>query len=273
MVTKAMILAEEAAAGKRLVHLRRRYNGQQLRLQSQRYNNQYNGQQLKRQSRLLVGGAAHIPVQYFREGTSDEKAVEEIYGRKSYDRKIINKKRFLDGDHWLDLGAHIGIFTQYMLDKGAKHVYAYEPHPENFALLKKNVGKRATVVHAAVYGSQKPTHLYVAKRTENTWRHSVLPVNGRESIPVKAIEIDRVLRQYKNIKNIKMDVEGAELDILKALKPAHLRRLRKIVFEYSTKHGYAELKKIVKHLKHHGFRVKYPKSLGYPDSLIFCWKS
>ena len=39
---------------------------------------------------------------------------------------------------WLDLGGNIGTFTVNVLAKGCK-VYTYEPEPNNYKLLKKNI--------------------------------------------------------------------------------------------------------------------------------------
>ena len=47
----------------------------------------------------------------------------------------------------------------------------------------------------------------------------------------------------------------------------NLDGINKIVFEYTSKLGYEKLLEIVGRLK--GFNVKYPKTIGYPDSIIF----
>ena len=39
----------------------------------------------------------------------------------------------------MDVGANIGSFTSRVLQRGAKEVYCYEPHPETFKLLELNV--------------------------------------------------------------------------------------------------------------------------------------
>lgn len=205
----------------------------------------------------------------FRKQTTDEKVIKEIFTKKEYD-----KNNFISGDNWLDLGAHIGVFATYAKTKGIKNVYCYEPHPENFKLLLENIGNEC--YNLAVYGSKKPSHLYLAK---NTWRHTIFPVRGRKRIEVKSIHINDVLKKHF-IENIKIDIEGAESDVL--LNLSNFSAIKKIIFEYSVrpKDSLEKFYEIEKHLQSHGFKLKYnEKSLkylcyrGYPDILIFAEKN
>jgi len=42
------------------------------------------------------------------------------------------------GDIVFDVGAHFGFFSYYAVQKGAKEVYAFEPNPYVFEILKKH---------------------------------------------------------------------------------------------------------------------------------------
>ena len=125
----------------------------------------------------------------------------------------------------------------------------------------ENIGSNC--YNKAVYGINKPEFLYLAN---NTWRHTIYPVRRRKKIEIESININEILKLHK-IENIKMDVEGAEYDILMNM---NLDGIKKIVFEFTTKLGYDKLLDIVNRLEEHNFTVKYPKTIGYPDSIIFC---
>lgn len=45
---------------------------------------------------------------HYREGTSDLSAIDEVIGRRSYERKYF---QILPGETWVDLGGNIGAFT------------------------------------------------------------------------------------------------------------------------------------------------------------------
>ena len=83
--------------------------------------------------------------QKFYKGEIDEALViyYEVYDCHSsfyIDNSIYqNRGCFLkEGDHVLDLGANIGIFTNFAADKGAAKIYSFEPILENFHMLMMN---------------------------------------------------------------------------------------------------------------------------------------
>src|SRR5207344_2312360 len=76
---------------------------------------------------------------WYRPGTSDENALIEVINKKAYRRGSV-KFDVERGERWLDLGANIGAFALYARSKGAT-VECYEPMPDCFAILKKNVPK------------------------------------------------------------------------------------------------------------------------------------
>jgi tRNA G37 N-methylase Trm5 len=61
---------------------------------------------------------------------------KEIWEENEYTRYGIDIK---PGDIVLDCGANVGIFTKYALNKGAKHVYAFECDPSNYECLILNI--------------------------------------------------------------------------------------------------------------------------------------
>ena len=76
----------------------------------------------------------------------------------------------------LDVGAHIGIFSRFALSEGVKHIIAYEPEPDNFNLLSKNLrtngsfGSELTIdiiSKAVVLSDDNETGTLVRARDEN----------------------------------------------------------------------------------------------------------
>ncbi|RLI13802.1 hypothetical protein DRO33_00570 [Candidatus Bathyarchaeota archaeon] len=126
-----------------------------------------------------------------------------------------------EGDIVIDAGAHVGLFTLKCLRiHKACLVVAVEPHPLNAKLLRSNMvlngleGKVA-VVEAALGSEEGKGRLYLARVAG---RHSLVQRHGGRSIPVEVITIDGLVRGLglERVDFIKVDVEGAELDVLRA---------------------------------------------------------
>jgi FkbM family methyltransferase len=217
----------------------------------------------------------------FRPYTSDQKVIDELLVKKVYD-----KIGFEHRDHWLDLGAHIGLFTlivKYKTEMAS--VLAYEPDLDNFNLLYENtIGLHGVVVkNRAISTNNKVANLYLAK---SNYRHSILHVRGRRTIQVEVCKFKDVLQEYSNINAIKMDIEGSEIAILEDMMPDDWckTKVKKMVFEYSFSHDRSvdRFLGIIQILFGYFDRIDYPKQLDsmegqqytfHPEGiLVFCWK-
>ncbi len=137
------------------------------------------------------------------------------------------KKIVKPGDVILDLGANIGYFTLLAAKlAGAKgRVYAFEPEPNNFKYLRKNLDmndyKNVLAYQKAVSAKNGKTRLFICPY--DSGHHTINQSGGIEkyrpgySGKIKEIEIDVVAlddfikEKIKRINVIKVDVEGAEV--------------------------------------------------------------
>jgi FkbM family methyltransferase len=112
----------------------------------------------------------------------------------------------------VDAGAHVGIMTRE-LARRFKHVFAFEPHPETFACLEKNVAGLANVscCNAALGRADGFAGLEMEPK-ENTGDRQV--IEGGEGIHVCAL--DGVPLVDCNL--IKMDVQGYEAEVLEGAR-------------------------------------------------------
>jgi FkbM family methyltransferase len=132
-----------------------------------------------------------------------------------------------------DVGSHIGLysllFARLVGEKGVTH--AFEPDPRNFERLRTNLAlndaENVFANQCAVFRESGPIRLNLFDPSLNAW-HSLgtprLPdphdprqtVESHESITVAAVSLDEYARE-RNISRVdflKVDVEGAELDVL-----------------------------------------------------------
>jgi len=119
-----------------------------------------------------------------------------------------------------DVGAHVGHYTLLAAKRVGLtgHVYAFEPEPENYALLVKNVElngySNITCVNMAISDRTDLLTFYVSR--EGNDLHSLIDQSslaGATRIQVPAISLDEYSASagLQNIDLIKIDIEGAEL--------------------------------------------------------------
>lgn len=129
-----------------------------------------------------------------------------------------------------DIGSHFGyysILSSWLVgEKG--EVHAFEPTPSTYSMLEKNVKDLGNVFtnNNAVYSSDSSIKILdfgVAYSAFNSLGLGNLPADKRaelspKSFDVKAIVIDNYVATHSKVPDfIKIDAEGAELDILKGM--------------------------------------------------------
>lgn len=153
----------------------------------------------------------------------------------AYDEYIVDEMRTYEylgvlGGTVLDIGANIGAFARYVLEKGAEHVICVEPDPENFELLLKNTRPWATadvtitMVQAAVTSSGLDKVDLWLNQGSNKGLHSTVPRRGREPVRVDALDFRSLIRD-SSAKTVKVDIEGAEYALDWLELPDHVKHV------------------------------------------------
>jgi FkbM family methyltransferase len=175
---------------------------------------------------------------FVRPDTTDIKVIKEVLSDNVYEKAKINFT-VEKTDNWLDLGGNIGTFALLALSRGAK-VTTCEPEPDNLKILNANLnrnfkGKDWSIIDAAItIENSTEIDLYICKGDYNKYRHTVHAKRGRATLKVQNINIHDLLKQ-KKFNAIKMDIEGAEIEILEHLKAEDYAKynIQKLTFEYS----------------------------------------
>ncbi len=174
---------------------------------------------------------------WIRPNTTDIKVIDEVLKRNVYEKKKLNF--FLEpGERWLDLGGNIGTFALLVLSRGGS-VVSCEPELDNLGLMIKNLkhnfpqdNRWKIIPKAVIIGIKKQVDLYLCKGEYNKYRHTIYPKRGRKKVKVDSIDIRKILKN-DNFDAIKIDIEGAEIDILENMKPNDFKGINKLVYEYS----------------------------------------
>ena len=169
---------------------------------------------------------------FYRTDTKDKSILEEVFLHDSYLSLIhLNKQQ-----NWLDIGANIGSFSVAIFDK-VYRINAYEPERQNFEILRKNLNlnrcPNAEGFEEAITGNDdSEISFYVYEGTNKAVHTTLTTGENRREVKVKAKNIVNILQKYPSV-NIKMDIEGGEYDVIKAIHEANLfDKIDQLIFEY-----------------------------------------
>ena len=139
-----------------------------------------------------------------------------------------------------DVGANIGYHTTAFATR-ARRVYAFEPHPGNYALLEKNTEEFDNVFLGQYAVSNRRTTCYISDynpdQTSNFGAVSV--VDHTTGIPVTAIDLDTAGLDLPDF--IKIDAEGHELQVLQGCKQIIQQHCPVIYYEAHESHDLKEI--------------------------------
>ena len=144
----------------------------------------------------------------------------------------------------IDLGANLGVYTRKMASV-TKQVIAFEPDPWTLAELQANVADldNVKIENAAASTREETVYLYRHARfaEDRVWRSeasSIIASKGdvanEGAVKVRQIDFIRYLEDLdEDIGILKIDIEGAEVDLLEALfdRPDLLVRINHIFAE------------------------------------------
>lgn len=162
----------------------------------------------------------------------------------------------------IDAGAHIGLATLFFLSRfPLAQVIAIEPHPANFELLDQNIWQnrlenQVITVQTALSSQGGPLTLHADPTQEWLSTASVRPGawtgdQETEPIEVPTNPLSEFLDQPVDL--LKLDVEGAELDVLQSAGDL-LKNVKTIIMEHHPT-TYAVEKQLTELLEKHGFSV------------------
>jgi len=186
---------------------------------------------------------------------------EDIFLNKMYEKYF----KIKENDIVMDIGANVGIFSVSCSQKNINRCYCFEPMPQNFQYLKKNISQlddfqKFTLVQKAISPYQE---IYVGEHQDKT-----TPYPEKEKTN-NCITLDTVKlvdfaqeNKIKKVDFIKMDIEGGEWDVFESEDLDWiLKNTRKFVAEIhleQTVYGHQQRFNIdfINHFQENGFSTK-----------------
>jgi len=167
---------------------------------------------------------------------------------------------------FVDVGAHIGKYTVALGKKLGKRgkVISIEPETENFNLLKQNVNlnKLTNVFLQNTACTEKDGEAMLNVHKDHPTLHSFYINPGPSQIRVKTVKLDTIIQNLKidRVDLVKIDVEGAEIDVIKGASDILKQHHPGIIFEVFDLEN---LKKIENILDNLGYKIKQIQEKNY----------
>jgi FkbM family methyltransferase len=178
-----------------------------------------------------------------------------------------------EGDTVIDIGAHIGRYTitssKQVGDSGK--VVAIEADPNNFQLLKRNIElnnlTNVLPLNYAVFSTKTKMKLY--EQLASAKYNSLMLARAAESknyVEVNADTLDNILNQngVNQVNWIKIDVEGAEFEVLKGSTETLSNENVSLFVEIHNIEDPSHYDNIVDFLKYRNFEMTFQQR--YDDS-------
>ncbi|MEM1510251.1 MAG: FkbM family methyltransferase [Thermofilaceae archaeon] len=197
---------------------------------------------------------------YVRGGTDD--LYNLLPGREGSVDLVI-RRVLRSGDVFVDVGANVGYYTLLAARKGCK-VVAVEPVPQTLAVLRINLRLNrleglVTVVGKCAWSSRGHVKLAIPQGKFFGLASTVLNRGKSATVDIECVDLDSVLCSYSEVRLMKIDVEGAEYEVLKGADSA-LRKTDFIVVELTR-----NVKNIIGMLLGKGYRIK---RLGFSTYIL-----
>ena len=165
----------------------------------------------------------------------------------------------------LDIGANIGNVSEFIFNKYNCNIFSYEPNIACYNYMKKRFAynKKIRIYNYAISNFSGEGSLYFHRFAKGnnderyiegaTLRSDKDNIDINKNIKVKIVNIKEILNEHKYIDLIKIDIEGAEYQIMPELiKNKHL--IKMVICEL---HGDPEGKKIGNEPKNKTFMNEY----------------
>jgi FkbM family methyltransferase len=200
---------------------------------------------------------------------------------------IVERFQPKEGDIVVDIGAHIGHYTIIASKRVGMYgkVVAIEANPDNFEMLNRNIKLNQLTniisLNYAVYSKETKIKLYLAGEESGYTIYDTIMIEraarGQENfVEVNANTLDYLLQLYgiNEVNWIKIDVEGAEYEVLKGATNmlSKSKDISLLIEIHNLSQGANLYKPIVKLLDSYHFRIDFEKAYDSGERHIIARK-
>jgi len=190
-------------------------------------------------------------------GVAEKELLDTILNSLDFKTKNIN---------CIDVGANIGNHSVY-LSSHFKHIFSFEPQKNVYDVLKLNTQeKNISIFNYGLSESDKIVELRIPKKRRGTASY----VNqSLKDFVIEKIILKKFDSHHKlEFGFIKIDVEGAELEVLKGMEDSICKNLPVIAFEFTKPSSKNATSQILVFLKNLGYENYYVKKEHISERLL-----
>ncbi|AFZ34374.1 methyltransferase FkbM family [Stanieria cyanosphaera PCC 7437] len=157
--------------------------------------------------------------------TNQKKELVSIRGHHFYTR-FIN-----ENSNIIDLGSHLGQFSEQVSKKFKCKCFAVEAFPDLFKKIKET--ELIKKFNYAISISDEPVSFNISDNLEAN-HISKFSSNNTQTIVVQGITFENFIKKYniKYIDLLKVDIEGAEIDLFNSISDESLKKIKQITIEF-----------------------------------------
>lgn len=170
------------------------------------------------------------------------------------------EKSVRSDDIFFDIGANFGLITNYLSFHTEADIRSYEPYPPNIWLLELNrylFDRDYSVEQSALGDSSGEVEFYVS--SVSTGKGGLAQKDGHDYEKKIIVEQKKIDRLEEKPDVIKIDVEGAEMDVLKGAEST-IGSVREIFLELHPNYILEEFdtsqEEIIRYLEGKGFDIE-----------------
>ena len=165
-----------------------------------------------------------------RTGTTDIATFEQVFIAREYDLSLHSR----DPKFIIDGGANVGCASVFFAQRYPNAaVYAIEPENSNYKVLARNAKhyRNITPIEAAIWNED--TFVEIANPLDEKWSFRVQSSSRNSSSCVRAVTIASLMDEagVDRVDILKLDIEGAEIDVFDAKCKEWIDRIDVIVIE------------------------------------------
>lgn len=177
-----------------------------------------------------------------------------------------------------DLGANVGVFTQYFLNKNVKHIYSFEPTPYLVKNLNQSFSSntKVTIFDKAISPITSLIDFNVFSQGVGNTIIDRDKENKTNTIKVQGVNLEEFIQEQNLLSPtiIKMDIEGIEYEVLNNLSDNFISSVRYFYLEWHENYE-DKITPIIKRFSNLGFKYKIDSrwDLQNPVGVIIFFKN
>ena len=159
----------------------------------------------------------------------------------------------------IDAGANVGFFTLFAKENKAKRVYSIEPDPLPYNFLEFNFKHDSSVItiNKVLSHKNEPVdfNIVLVNSVGSVMSEHRIKDDNVISTTIDSISLHNILNLEPTINLLKLDIEGAEYDVLDNLDSKYFKNINQFFIEF-----HKDPKPIFNRLVEEGYEVEYRHS-------------